>query len=132
MQCWCFSIRNTVNFWILVFDRLFGFFLKTNKPHYLNLLHFLSFRKHLFSTHGSNLDCLPKLFITNLTGFISIPLFLVIQLIFKTCHYSQSKSGIDLIPNDQLVVYKVNSQSICVNIPNSSTDLQYQVVKKVF
>ena len=73
-----FSIRNTVNFWILVFDRLFGFFLKTSKPHYLNLLHFLSFRKHLFSTHGSNLDCLPKLFITNLTGFISIPLFLVI------------------------------------------------------
>ena len=49
----------------------------TNKPHYLSPLHVLGFRKHLFGTHGSNLDCLPKLFITNLTGFISIPLFLV-------------------------------------------------------
>ena len=95
-------------------------------------LHFVSFRKHLFGTHISKFDCLPKLFIANLTGFISIPLFLVLKLIFKTCHYSQSKSGIDLIPNDNVVVCWINSQSICVSIPNSSTDLQYQVVKKVF
>ena len=84
----------------------------------------------MFGAHRSNLDCLPKLFITNMTGFISIPLFLAIWLIAKSCHYSRAKTGTDLIPNDNLAVYWVDSQFICVNIPNSSKDLEYHVGKK--